>query len=299
MPQHKITFFFAASILQTVPASTVGALGGWTETFYDPRDISDTAALNSSFAALTARRGILTPGWRCYLIRASRFPLSRTAAKLAVQPTDGAGTFGVIGGPALDDKSYSVLVVNFSSVSGRGRAFGLRGVGSNVVGANGLFLNPATWQLAFPLFQAVWAGTNPYAIRVTTQQTKQLVTGVLVGPIAGVPAAAPTTPAVQTAGAVLAGPPFPAVRISGVLGLANLNGLWQVSNSVQVAGVTTHQLSPKRGRAVQGAYIGGGTLTPFTAALENIVTATPGQGGPHKVGRAPFAPRGRRSRRQL
>lgn len=299
MPQHKVTWFFAAQLGSLNPGATLGALGGWTETFYDPRDITDSIALSSAFGSMQTRLELLTRGWRCYLIRVSRFPLTRTAAKLAVQPVDGGGVYPSPSGVITDEQAYDVLIVNFASISGRQRSWGLRGIGPDVVGANGLYLAPANFVSRFQLFQNLWAGANPYALRITTNQTLQLISGVISAPVIGFPTATQASPVVQTSGAILAGPPFPRVRITGVQGMSGLNGTWQVQNSFAAAGITSHQLAPKRNRLVTGTYLAGGTLVPFTISLENLNVAAPGQGGPHKVGRVPFAPRGRRSRRQL
>ncbi len=305
MAAHKLVFDFTPALGvagQPIPL-TFGSLYGWSESWYDATNLTDAASLDVGTNYVATRRGLLTSGWRIRRFRTFGFPFTRAGGKRNVAPADGVGTWPAPAGGALaDEQPYDTVVINCVANNGRQRAFGMRGIGVDVISAGGLFLNPPPWAARLD----GWATfLNPeFDIRYQTSiPTVPILNAELanVGTLEG----SPSRPLIIIRRTVTnyLDPANTSIRISGILGFSGLNGNWTVigqDNTFTIAPLlyTVLQLKPKRGRTVQGTYVGAGTLQGLVYDLSRVATVSTGDGGSPRTGSPGSRPRGRRSRRQ-
>ena len=303
MPQHRCTIEFGPAVAagQVNVPDTQGDLHGWTESWYRATEENSPAALIATRNLANLRRALLPLGWRVVGVKVSVFPLARTATRSGFTPQDGRGTNVAAAGAlaATSEEAYDALTINISSASGRSRVLSLRGLPSNVVSAGAQYLAPAGFTGPFGLWAAGLIGQ--FAIRVAAVPVKHAIGNVYISTVAGV-VATRVRPAiiVPIAADLAAGN---TVRISGVLGMSGLNGVWTV-DAVQInldppnVGFLAAFLRQKRGRSIIGTYVDGGQAWKLEYTLSAITAASAGYGTSRRTGSFSTRPRGRRSTRR-
>lgn len=309
MPRHKSTLIFQSAA--TSP-ETAGSTAGWSESWYDPDDVSDEAAELKTFALVLARKALLASGWSIQAIRISRLDananLLRRGRLVFIPPDNGQGTYLV---SISSEQPYDALVVGVASVVGYKRGFSMRGLGVGVVSGGARYLEPPAFLNAFTLWREYLTGTvhgqpafTPWAIRFRTIITvpefplgAMPITNVIIGADATTPGSPQSPviriPAIADAMNFHVGDQF---VIQGVLGMTGINGTWKV---IQVYGGVSSgfRLAPKRRVQVGGVFTTSGNCRVFRLALDNIQQATPGYGSSRQTGRPLVLGRGRRSAR--
>lgn len=303
MPQHRCTIEFGPAIAtagQPAP-DTVGDLHGWTETWYRSTDETSAQALIAIRNLANLRKVLLSAGWRVVGVKVSVFPLARTATRSSFTPQDGRGGSVPPAGQAGQgsEEAYDALTINLSSASGRSRVLSMRGLPSAVVSAGSQYLAPGFWTAPFGLWAAGLIGQ--FGIRVAEAPVKNAITTVYVS-TQGAVLATRRTPAIVVGEGVNYAIGTP-VRITGVLGMSGLNGVWTINSAatnIQVGGNDrkAYLLRQKRGREVLGTYTDGGEVWALEYTISNITAAAPGYGTSRRTGSFTTRPRGRRSTRR-
>ena len=301
MPQHRHTIEFRPMVFSSspVPVDTLGSVQGWTETWYDSADLADGNALDLTLNLANARKMLLPAGWRVYRLRVSRFPLTRTAARRSLTPTDGQGRYAGGAVSVGSEQPNDTLIFNISSATGKTRNFGMRGLPRGVISPGNNYLAPAFFEQALPGWTSYLK--NNFSIATISPGFVYAIIGVSTATIGGFPMAS-STPGIHVEGNVPLIFPGAKIRIAGVVGVSNLKGQWTVdASSVQtIDGLerTIYRLRQKRGVFLQGAWQQGGTLTSYTSALSAIAEIGIGEGGSRRTGGPSNRPRGRRSNRR-
>jgi hypothetical protein len=262
-------------------------------------DETEAAALVATRNLANLRKAILAAGWRITRARVSIFPNARTATRSSFTPQDGRGTASnnlLNAGPS--EEPYDALTINVGSVSGRSRVLSLRGIANDVISPGSIYLAPAGFTVPFGL----WAGNliQNFSIRVSDTPVMRQIQNVYISTVNGVPATR-VNPAIVVLAADTLGLDLP-VRVSGVIGMSGINGVWttgHASYDIVVGGVNmrAYILNQKRGRSVLGTYDSGGKAWVLSYTLSAINAVAPGYGTSRKTGSFSTRPRGRRSRR--
>lgn len=291
MSQWRVSFVFRNAVGSTF---TSGSLYGWTENVYCPVDRTPSAMRADAINLLARRVQLLTEGWRVAKIRFAEYPSTRTAFTYSPSPASGRGTYAT-SATVTDEQPYDKLIVNMLCASGKGRALILGGIGSDVVDAGGVYLAPAAFVTAF----TGWLGylTTNYAVKRAARGPVIPVTNVITTP-GGPYVGNPIQPQLASTVAGAAYPDGTQIRISGVQGLAYLNGTWNIQRDPVVAAFTSPVLAQKRGVRVFGTYIGGGTWVGYTYSLDPFTGGSPSRGTSRRTGGSIDRPRGRRSTRR-
>ncbi len=308
MPRHKVTFNFEPNPEST---GTAGARAGWSESWYDPEDLTDAAAEFSATILAARRRGLLTPGWNLSFMRISRLDaqnnLMRRGRLVFIPPQDAPGSYP---GANINEQAYDALVVSLSGALGFRRAFSLRGIGRDVVNAGSRFLNPPAFVTAFNAWRDELTGVagdfpGPgWGIRYRTLILPvSFPTGTI--PIQGVDIShtapyngTPQSPVIQLGNVadVAALASNQTLVVQNVLGFAGINGTWKIQEVT--GGVNSFiRLFAKRRVTVSGQYVASGFCRAYVYALDFIAQATPGYGSSRQTGRPLTLSRGRRSAR--
>lgn len=316
MAKHRVLFEFSAT---PGNAATAGSDAGWTTAWYDPADLTDDNAAVKAIQLLNGRLPSLTAGWRCSAIRISQLDaqnnLLRKGRLIQFGGNVKAGTYPAVGG-SVDEQPWDAVNLAIATVGGSRRAFLMRGIGSNVVGASGQYLAPPAFIGAAALFAAALAGGGaggggfgrfpvilpgtPYALRTRTATAEtQLttVTTVKVDNVNLIPD--PTKPLIRVPiNTVQAGNQ---VSIKGVADMTGINGDWKAT-AVQLDPLNNQFnyviLAPRRRVTVNGIYKQGGVVRYWNWALDNVTGFTIGNGASRRTGRPPQQRRGRRSARR-
>lgn len=292
MSTHKATFEFEATVGVT---STSGSKAGWSESWYDPSDETDNAAVATARALMNRRILLLTPGWTITAIRTSRLDananLLRKGILTFIDPSDGKGQYP---GTAQDEQPYDALEVAVNSVDGNHRAFSMRGIGNNVVSAGARYLAPPAFVAAFDLWKTQ---LSEWALRRRALVGSQAITAIAIAPTTTGPGS-PQRPSVRiedATGFVSGG----TVVIKDVAGMTRMNGSWRVEKVLTIVPgpMAWLVLLPKRRVTVGGVYTSGGTATEYTYSLSSVGSVPPGYGTSRRTGRPPLLVRGRRSNR--
>ncbi len=290
MAQWRISLEFRNAV-GAVPTS--GRLYGWTENLYHFSNLTAAQILTLAQVYLPLRLGLVTTGWRVSRMRFSVFPNTRVAFSYSPSPASGRGTYPMPA-PVTDEQPYDRLLNSAVCLSGKGATPRIGGIGSDVVDPGGIYLAPG----AFTANYAFWkdALLGGFAIRRRTLAGGGSIAGVQTTTI-GAYVATPVTPLVTVNNIGLGLSPGDPVRISGVIGIAGLNGTWVVDRWLEALGLTYVWLRQKRGVQVVGTYVGGGRLVTYTYALDRITDIAPSRGVSRRTGGTSDRPRGRRSRR--
>jgi len=320
MPAWKVTFTFGPANAAT---ATAGANAGWTETWYLPGDNTALVAANQARELSISRRQLLSRGWANLSIRMSILDAqnnpTRRGVLINLPPPSQPGTYP---GENQDEPAYDALNMSVSATNGSRRAFLMRGVGSNVVGANGRFLNPPDFLARFvggiaagggvvPAIQRVptltadltgqGAGNLPWGIRYRSTTALTQISNVLTVAPANVNIITDATrPLLRVpVNTIQAGN---TVSINGVVGLVSINGQWQ-ARQVQVDPLNNQfayvGLLPRRRISIVGEYEEGGVATYWNWGLSPVGVITPSRGASRRTGRPTGGTRGRRSNRRL
>lgn len=294
-------------------AATAGSDLGWTEAFYDPADATDQVCTENALNYLTARRNLLTPGWRAVAIRISQLDASnnllRKGRLVQIVPANGVGTYALAGGVS-DEQAWDAINLSIQTLGGSRRAFLMRGIGSNVVGPSGVYLAPPAFVGSSAAYATGLAGRigggdfggpawGPYALRTRSGRATTNLTGVFTAPVANVNIVCDQTrPMIRVpAATVQAGNQ---VSLAGILDMPGMNGQWRVTQ-VQLDPTTINfayvGLAPRRRKVIKSAYTQGGIATYWNWTLDNISGFTVGAGASRRTGRPPQQHRGRRSAR--
>lgn len=303
MPQHRCTIEFGPSLAAGLaPApDTAGDLHGWTESWYRSTEEASTLALTALRNLATIRKDMLGPGWRITRIRVSIFPNARTAIRSSFSPQDGRGNAippaGNVGQGS--EEPWDALTINVSSASGRSRVLSLRGLASGTISPGAVYLAPPYFSRPLGLWSAQLI--QNFAIRVADPPVSQAILAVYISTVGNVTATRARPAVVFVAGGAL--DTATTVRISGVLGMSGINGLWSFNHVIDgpvIGGEATKAayLNQKRGRSVLGTYDSGGVVSKITYSLSNITAVAPGYGTSRRTGSFSTRPRGRRSNRK-
>lgn len=310
MPAHRILHEFVASGVDN--AGTAGSSAGWTETWYDPANISDEQAQLNAESYMSERLKLLTNGWGIQALRVSQLDafnnLVRKGRLVQYNPKVMHGTYGnIVGHDAIfvDEQPWDAINISIGTVGGSRRAFLMRGIDGSVIAPSGRNNNPATWAQYFSryvrnLTSTGGAGGMPYALRTRSAVAEVEINNVLLTAVANVNAVIdPVHPAIRV--------PLPGiaagrqVSIKGVLGMQNINANWTVAFSI-VDPTNPNFLyaimKPRRRVIVDGTYEHGGTARSWAWVLDNVQTASAGGGASRRTGRPPQQLRGRRSSRR-
>lgn len=298
MSQWRVSMDFQASLAGAVdPRGTLGSLYGWTENWYYSTDSTQNQVVAAAATLVINRIPLLTPGWAVRRVRFAIFPTTRVAFTVNLAPANGRGTYALVD-PGDDEQAYDVLINNAVCASNRSKTYALGGIANDVVSAGGIYLAPAAWIAAYvgwnTALSSGWA-VRRSTLAITTPATE--IATISTGPVTSFPTWAPsrTRPAVAvvdpTAAAV-----GQQVRISGVRGMARMNGLWTIAQTgLSAGGVRWYWLSQRRGEGVCGDYTDGGIFRPLIYTLDPVTATTPSRGSSRKRGGAIGRPRGRRS----
>jgi hypothetical protein len=276
--------------------------------FYDPADSTDdVAAVNAENLAFYRRR-VLTSGWRVTAVRLSQLDASNNVIRkgrlIKIPPANGVGTYPV----NADEQPWDAINLAIATAGGSRRAFLMRGIGSGVVGASGLYLAPPQFVAASALWASALKGnlgnvgspTTVWALRTRTARATTFISNVATSPVVNVNLVInQTNPAIRVPIAtVQAGNQ---VSIIGIIDMPGMNAQWKAV-AVQLD-PTNNQfnwvlLAPRRRVQIKAAYTQGGQATYWNWALDPITGFTIGDGASRRTGRPPATRRGRRSARR-
>lgn len=305
MPACKVTFEFESTVGRD---ATSGSRSGWSESWYRNNVADVPTAIALGLVLKDARRRLLTRGWSLSVMRVSMltntFLPTRNGAlvfvPLATQP-------GLYFGPAdtIDEQPYDALEIAVQGLAGKRRAFQIRGIGNDVVNAGARFLNPPTFNAAFPL----WLGTlnggataggpgTGWAIRYRTAIVNGTITAIWIGQAGSPVGATPLSPVIDAISTAAPGAGS-LLRIKSATGMTRINGTWTVFTGAAnpVLPNVRVYLTEKRRTTVAGTAVLTGGYTNWSYGLDNIVLATPGYGCSRRTGRPLQLTRGRRSNR--
>lgn len=309
---HRIQWEFEATV---GAVATSGSKAGWTEAWYDNRDISDAQALQDALLSARARRAILTPGWSLTAVRVSNWSptigLSRKGTHAFIPPGQAIGLYP---GTAQDEQPYDALVIACNTAFGNARSRDIRGIPAEIINAGGRYTGVGEFPDRFNLFIDQMTGetdvgdfTNlaslKMAFRIRTANGPFNIVAVSTGGVGAPPGASIYTPVVDIdlggSGFLFGSTGF--VTFAQAVGISGLQGTWKFVNSA-VLGPTNPTwvrlwLARKRKRQVNGVYSGGGTARIITYALDSLAAAFPGYGTSRRTGRPSRLPRGRQSAR--
>jgi len=309
--KHRVLIEFASN-----PAilATAGSDAGWTESFYDPTDLTDDDAEAKARALINGRSPCLTVGWRAVAIRISQLDtannLTRKGRLVKLVAPAGIGSYNRAM-EGQDEQPWDSINLAIATVGGARRAFLMRGIGSDVLNAAGVYVAPPAFVLGSAQLATALSGggnpnafiplpTTPYAVRNRSATAVTQISNVLTTAPAGINAVVDATKplirvphATVTAGTNLS--------IIGVTGMTSINGQWRantVQNDPTTGAFDFVGLLPRRRVTVKGTYESGGSVTYWTWTLTNITGFTIGNGASRRTGRPPQQRRGRRSARR-
>src|SRR5439155_1372099 len=185
-----------------------------------------------------------------------------------------------------NEQASDALTVKLGSAGGRARVLSLRGIPQGVTAQSGIYLPDAVFTAGLDRYVAELVRSH-FALRMAVASAPTPLGSVAVASVPPL-VASPNRPALLFPSTVPLAAPGRRVRVSGVIGMSGMNGEWTVASSetLNIGGfnVSVWHLAQKRGRAVVGSWLDGGTVVTFTDTLDNIIAGTPGYGTSRRTG---------------
>lgn len=273
----KCTYFFQAD----------GGFG-WTETWYlvgnDLTAVFDRASATNVNSYFNRRRQLLNNNSWISAIRVSDEAVLRDSRVMIVAKANGLGLTTKLDG---NEQSYDALQIRIEAGDRRRRSLLMRGLPRAVVQGDGTYLPDPDWVAAFPRWVTALRDVLQANVRTTTPGEALFPTALVAG--AGlqnllITFAAPL-PGTLVANAV--------IKVSGMNGASNLNGLWKIAS---VAGLIVKTFPKKR--PIFGTPSPDGNVKVITVSYEPISNAQGQKGSKRSTGRPSNALRGRAAARR-
>lgn len=273
----KCTFFFQGE----------GGFG-WTETWYlvgnDLTAVFDRSTATNAASYFNRRRQILNQDSWISAIRVSDEAVLRDSRVMIVSKTNGKGladkTFG-------NEQAYDALQIRLEAGDRRRRSLLMRGLPRNVVSGDGTYAPDADWTAAFPRWVTALKDVLQANVRTTTPGAALFPTAITAG--AGLQNLILTFAAPFPVSIV----PNSIIKVTGMGGASNLNGLWKVAT---VSGLVATTFPKKR--PIFGTPSPDGNVKVITINYEPISNAQGQRGSKRSTGRPSNALRGRAAARR-
>jgi hypothetical protein len=255
---------------------------GWTETFHN--NLATYAGVIAQVQRLMPLRlALLGSNASLVYVRVSDDDVTRDSQVISIAESVGVGTWR--GVSALADVCLLVRCTpNPATTAQVRKILSMRGIPKAVLGAGDVYTPISAWNVAF----RNWAdeiANGAWCIKATDR----LIVPQVITNVAQVVATGVTT--INTAGnhGLL---PGGGVRISGVSGASQVNGVWNVLGTPSLTSFTIQV------PLIVGAYVGGGTARGIGYRLWVIFNVKDERVSERKAGRPFDSPHGRRKRRR-